>query len=122
MSMDEDIATVLRCPGEPVFPMRNIARSVCLIAVLLLTGCTDEDWDRILSYPAPADGGSRPSVAAASSISEAATASCARAARDRSSDVAVQGFTPEIQQSVYDKTYGDCVAYSRKSRNRDGDL
>lgn len=41
---------------------------------------------------------------------------CARAARDRSDDLAGQGFDEDIQKKAYDRTYGDCQIWSAKTR------
>ena len=80
--------------------------------VVLLAGCTDSDWSGIVGAssdpPAVTDrramvrGGALP----------ASDRHCQDAAKERANDTAVQGFEPEIQRSVYDKTYADCLHWS----------
>lgn len=98
-------------------------RFIPLVAALALAGCTDADWAHVMSFAPEAP----PPVQAAANANYTAFVNgtgsrqsvdqlCARAARDRSDDLAGQGFDEDIQKKAYDRTYGDCLTWSAKTR------
>ena len=101
--------------------LRMVSRAACLPALLLLGACTDSDWDSLTSFPTASAAAPSPMPAATRSVDETAVTACARAAKARSGDVAFQGFSDEIQQAVYDKTYADCLGLNQHmTARRDG--
>ena len=93
----------------------NILAAFCRAAVVLtvplLGACTDADWASVTAFPTASASSAGPSRPAAEP-SQRFSAACARAADERSTDAAVQGFDPDIQRDVRDKTYADCLTWS----------
>ncbi|MEI9887805.1 MAG: hypothetical protein WDN08_15130 [Rhizomicrobium sp.] len=97
-------------------------RRVALIAVLLLAGCTDTDWHRLVTIapePEPSAGAvARLNYAAyvESAGSRTAEQECARTARDRARDTGNQGFGDDLQRLVYDGAYTDCMTWAARTQ------
>jgi hypothetical protein len=96
-----------------------------LTLCLFVAGCTDSDWNHLLSYGGM--GGSdedaaapaQPATAAATATAEPATAAQLPANADFCKNVAAQdatrnGFDQATQQEVFKRSYAQCVAiYTR---------
>lgn len=97
-------------------------RIASVLAVVFLAGCTDGDWASVMSSfdGSPGDAPAAPVVAANAVPTRSADGlmaeTCRKAASDRASDVAMQGFNADLQKTVYDKTYADCAAWRGKMR------
>jgi hypothetical protein len=86
------------------------------LAVPLLAGCADGDWDYLTRYDSPA-ATMEPAPAAAVnyrheiSAEDPSARACRRTAEDRAVDAERQGFDGDVSKAVYDKTYADCMAW-----------
>lgn len=92
-----------------------------LASVLLLAGCTDADWARVMTYGDGAKSLNYPEDTAAANYSAyvagrppTAEQKCSRIAQERSEDAAVQGFEPDVQQEVHNRTYADCMTWEAR--------
>jgi len=92
---------------------------VLVIAALavLLAGCTDADWDHVMSYvpEGPTVDEETPAVASpapSTGVSEKAQRECADWATERAGDAANQNFDPDVMQKVHDATYADCMTWA----------
>ncbi len=94
-----------------------------LVFCLLLCGCTDADWDRVMRYGGMADTDAAPrprtnpaAVAVTAQPDETAGAPVAQSANtDFCRAVAMQdasgnGFDPATQQRVFARSYAQCMA------------
>ena len=97
------------------------------IFCLLLSGCSDADWDHALNYagmsgvsgePEEAPPKSVPSAAASAPVTETAaapdpggTSFCRSVAMQDAGD---NGFDPATQQRVYACSYAQCMAMSAR--------
>lgn len=89
-----------------------------LVSVLLLAGCTDADWAHVMPDMGGAKALNYPDDTAATNYAAyvahsppTAAQKCARVAKERSDDVAIQGFEADLQQQVHDRTYADCMTW-----------
>jgi len=97
-------------------------KSLPLIFCLLLTGCTDTDWDNALNYTGLRGSAEEPEAVAPTPASESVSAPPAEAAAaqvpantDFCRAVAMQdagdnGFDQATQQRVYARSYAQCTA------------
>ncbi|HXC55119.1 MAG TPA: hypothetical protein VNU97_07480 [Rhizomicrobium sp.] len=99
--------------------MKSGLSAAVLFSSLLLAGCTDADWANVVSFsPSPAQEypvGATPVDYRAATASPSATATCSRAARERSQDAAVQQFDETVQQQVRDSAYADCMKWAARA-------
>jgi hypothetical protein len=97
---------------------RTLRRILILAAALALTGCESLDFGSQdpSEFPAGANPAALPVKAQyqTAEVRPMARSNCEWAARKRAEDTDLQGFDPEIQQSVYDKTYADCMTWSQR--------
>ena len=93
-----------------------------LASVLLLAGCSDADWAYVMPDMGGSSGLNYPVATAAANNaaymagrSPTAKQKCERAAKERASDAADQGFEPDVLQQVHDRTYADCMTWAGHS-------
>ncbi|MEI9989250.1 MAG: hypothetical protein WDM86_04355 [Rhizomicrobium sp.] len=89
----------------------------CVLALaLLLAGCTHTDWSRTGTGALGSSSDADPAAMPATNVSSRIDRDCRETAKARASDAELQGFDPAIQQSVLDKTYADCLSWSRRTQ------
>jgi hypothetical protein len=89
---------------------------VFVAAAVLLAGCDTEGW-----VPGVDSNGAGQTAAPETSSSETSgapvNAHCDQVARQRAADARANGYTLEMEDTIYQGTYRDCVAWdSRHSR------
>ena len=97
---------------------------ILLVFPLLLAGCTDSDWDHVLSYsgldeqaeqtdaPRPAAPTSAAVAAEPSAPAQSSNADFCRSVATQ--DASADGFDPATQARIFARSYAQCTAiYSR---------
>ena len=86
-------------------------------AALLLAGCGAGDWLDDTPPPPAARNVFPPDKPVTSGyatvISPLPSSKCEATARQRAADTENQDFGPEVQQTVYDATYADCMKWAK---------
>jgi hypothetical protein len=106
-----------------VAPMRkSFALIACLAASLLVAGCTDSDWSRLMNYSGMGDEAEAeapvapaPQPTAAAEPAQAAAPSNADFCRNVAlGDATRNGFDQPTQAKVFARSYSQCLAiYTR---------
>ena len=129
-----------RLPDDGIFQMIGASRWPCrhcrelvlrflllFPTLLLLAGCSGDDWANATSFGATSASASAapgaPSAAAAANYesfrAQPTDASrCAEVARQRAGDAAAQGFEDDVRQQVYDRTYASCMDWAAQKAAR----
>ncbi|HEY0302416.1 MAG TPA: hypothetical protein VGC36_13810 [Rhizomicrobium sp.] len=89
------------------------------LAGLLLAGCSAVGWDSATGFAAKPDvkadaaaGANYAAFVNGTGARPSADQKCNRIARERAFDVGNQGFDSDMQKTVYDRTYADCLAWA----------